>query len=328
MKHLAACLVALTLATPTWADVDQALQRHILPGFEGFADAAQALQKTAAQDCRADAVAPAYQTTFDAWMTIADLRLGPSETGALSIAFWPDKRGFTQRSLSQFIADQDPAAFDPALYSQVSIAARGLFALEMLIFDPDFADYGPDSYSCALVRAVSVDLADQAVALDRAWQQDFAATLRSAGAPGNTTYLDQSEALRALYTQLLSGLEFTADQRLGRPMGTFQQPRPSRAEAWRSGRSLRNVLLSVDAAQALAHRLTDADLPETDAAAARIHALAERIDDPGFQNLTQPQARLHAEQLQQAVRAMQEAIEAEIGTPLGIAAGFNSQDGD
>ncbi len=328
MKKLAAFLVALGMSQPALAGVDEALDRHILPGFAQFAMATSDLQQSAIRDCRASALAPAYQAAFDAWMRVADMRLGPSETGALSIVFWPDKRGFAQRSLAQFIADEDPVAFDPAAYPEVSIAARGLMALEMLLFDPAFDGYGRDSYGCALVQAVTADLAAQADALDRAWRDEFATTLRSAGQPGNATYLDRDEALRALYTQLLSGLEFTADQRLGRPMGTFQQARPARAEGWRSGRSLRNVLLSVDAAQSLAHTLTDAGLPQTDAAAAEVHALAARVGDPGFQDVTDPQERLHVELVQQAVRQMIAAIGAEIGKPLGLAAGFNSQDGD
>jgi hypothetical protein len=56
--------------------------------------------------------------------------------------------------------------------------------------------------------------------------------------------------------------------------------------------------------------------------------MAGRVGDPGLQGVSEPQGRLHVELLQQAVRAMRTAIEAEIGVPLGIAPGFNSQDGD
>lgn len=328
MTRIAILALILGLAGPACAGVDKALDRHILPGLTGFVAATEDLAQTATAECRPEVVAPAYNAAFDAWMPVADLRLGPSETGALSIAFWPDTRGFTQRTLLQFVAEQDQIAFDPQGYDAVSIAARGLFALERLLFDPDFSDYDPDSYTCTLVQTIATDLARQAKALETAWRDDFDDILRTAGDAGNATYLDQGEALRALYTQLLGGLEFTADQRLGRPMGTFAQPRPTRAEAWRSERSLRNVRLSVDAAQALAHTLVEGDLPETAAAAAQVHEVANRVSDPGFQDVADPQSRLHVELLQQAVRNMHAAIEAEIGAPLGIAPGFNSQDGD
>jgi len=261
-------------------------------------------------------------------MAVSDLRIGPSETAALSIAFWPDDRGFTARTLSGLIAAEDPVATDPAAYAEVSIAARGFFALERMLYDPAFSGYGPEDYSCRLVRAIAGDLAAQAAALDAAWAEDFAPVLASAGDAGNATYLSEDEAVRALYTQMVASLEFTADTRLGRPMGTFERPRPKQAEAWRSGRSLRDVVLAVEAARALAHELVAGDLPQTDAAVESVRAAAGRIADPAFQDIADPQARLRVEVLQQAVRAVREAMETEIGSPLGIAPGFNSQDGD
>jgi len=213
-------------------------------------------------------------------------------------------------------------------YAEVSIAARGLFALEMLIFDPEFSGYAQDSYTCRLVATIAADLAGQADALAATWETAYADTLRTAGETGNATYLTEEEAVRAIYTQILSSLEFTANQRLGAPMGTFDRPRPARAEARRSERSLRNVVLSAEAAHGLATALADWDLPETDAALARVREAAARIEDPAFQDVTEPQARLRVEVLQQTVRSLSGAIQSEIGARLGIAPGFNSQDGD
>ena len=318
----------LGLAVPALADIDSALEAHILPGFARFADSAEALAQTAAADCRPEAMSPAYHATFDAWMAVGDLRIGPSETGALPVAFWPDGRGSTPRALAQMIAEEDPIARDPDAYAEVSIAARGVFALDMMLFDPDFAGYGADSYSCALAATIAADLAHQAQRLEAAWSGPFADTLRTAGAAGNATYLAPEEALRALYTQILTSLDFTAETRLGQPMGTFDQPRPARAEARRSERSLRNVVLASEAAHGLASALADWPLPQTDAALAHLREVAARITEPAFQDVTDPQARLRIEVLQQAVRSLRAAIETEIGAQLGIAPGFNAQDGD
>jgi len=327
MTTRALALTLSLLATPALADVPSALTTHLLPGFHAFSAASAALAARARRDCRAEAVQPAYQAAFDAWMAVGDLRIGPSEQGALSIAFWPDDRGFTGRTLSRMIAASDPVVTDPAAYAEVSIAARGLFALDMLLYDPAYA-YAPGSYSCALVQAVADDLAAQAVALETTWSGKFADALTTPGTPDNALYLTEDEALRAVYTQLLAGLEMTADSRLGRPMGSFERPRPRLAEAWRSGRSLRNVVLSVEAAQALAHALADWDLPQTDAAVAQVQFAAANIDDGSFQDVTDAVHRLHLEALQQAVRAVRAALEIEIGERLGIAPGFNAQDGD
>jgi hypothetical protein len=331
MRALLPALMALACAAPARADVETAVSAHILPGFSRFAEAAQALDATARADCRPAAVIPAYQAAFDAWMAVADLRLGPSETGALSVAFWPDDRGFTPRVLSGLIAGEDAIGRDPAAYAEVSIAARGFFALEMLIMDAEYSGYDPGDYTCFLVQTVAADLARQARALATGWDA-FAPTLLTPGAADNATYLTGDEALAAIYTQLLAGLDWTMDNRLGRPMGTFERPRPRMAEGWRSGRSLRNVLLAAEAAQALAHALAQGlvpgGLPRTDAAFARVQAVAERISDPAFQDIESPQARLQVEILQQAVKAMKDAIEVEIGDGLGVVVGFNAQDGD
>lgn len=328
MRLLPVLALTLGFATPALADVETALDAHILPGFARFAEAAGAMAKTAAADCRPEAMAPAFHATFDAWMAVGDLRIGPSETGALSVAFWPDGRGSTPRALAQMIADEDPVGRDPEAYAEVSIAARGVFALDMLLFDPDFAGYGPGSYSCALAVTIAADLARQADALQAAWSGPFAETLRTAGAAGNATYLAPDEAVRAIYTQILTSLEFTADKRLAEPMGTFEQPRPARAEARRSGRSLRNVVLAAEAAHGLAIALADWPLPGTDAALAHLQEVAAGITDPAFQDITDPQARLRVEVLQRAVHSLRAAIEAEVGARLGIAPGFNAQDGD
>jgi len=321
-------IMSFGLAAPALADVDSALEEHILPGLKAFSTAAADLAETAAADCRPEAVAPAYHTAFDAWLAVSDIRIGPSETGALSLSFWPDSRGSTQRSLGRLIAEQDPIARDTEAYADVSIAARGFFALDMVMFDPAFAGYETGSYTCDLVGTIAADISRQAEALNTAWVDDFAITLREAGADGNATYLTEDEALRAIYTQILTSLEFTADTRLGQPMGTFDRPRPTRAEARRSGRPLRNVLFASEAAYALAAALADHDLPQTDAAMETVRAAATRIADPAFQDVTDPQARLRVEVLQQAVRTLRAAVEAEIGVPLGITPGFNSQDGD
>lgn len=165
MRALLPALMALALATPARADVAAAVNDHILPGFAQFADAARALDQAARADCRPDNLLPAWQATFDAWMAVADMRIGPSETGALSVAFWPDDRGFNPRALSGMIAAADAIGRDPAAYADVSIAARGLFALEMLLHDPAFSGYGPADYTCALVQTVAADLSGQADAL-------------------------------------------------------------------------------------------------------------------------------------------------------------------
>lgn len=328
MTLRAALALALALlGAPALADTERALAEHVLPGHAAFAEAAGALEAAAEADCRAEAVRPAFEAAFDAWMGIAHLRLGPTEAAAPAIAFWPDPSGATQRAVSDLLAAADDAALDPARMARASVAGRGLLALDRLLADPDLAGYGPDDHACRLVEAIAADLAAQARALEAEWT-GFAETMRSAGEPGNDRFLAPREASGALYTQLVAGLTFDRDERLGRPMGTLDRPRPTRAEAWRSGRSVPNLAGSLAALRDLARALAPGAIPETEAAFEAALEAAGRLGDPGLQDLDDPQAWLRADAVRSRLDETLAAVDAEIGAPSGLSAGFNSQDGD
>ena len=317
----------LLLIQPARADVAEAVTKHVLPGYAAFANAAAALDQAAAADCRAESLRPAYNLAFDAWLGVAHLHLGPveDEGRSLAIAFWPDPKGLGAKVQAAMFRSKDPAAADPAAFAEVSVAARGLFGLERLLYpDSPLSDGG---YACALTRATAHDLARMAMEVEKAWRGDYAQSLLTAGEAGDTRYLSMTEARQALFTQLIAGLEFNADQRLGRPMGTFDKPRPERAEARASGRSLRNLEFSLAALSNLAETLVPAS-PETQAALARAQVLAAGIEDPVFASVTDPGGRLDVEALQQAVHAARDAALAEIAPALGAGVGFNAGDGD
>lgn len=171
---------------------------------------------------------PANHAAFDAWMGVAHLHLGPGEDDgrALAIAFWPDPKGLGWKHQKALLAG-DAAALEPAAFAQQSVAARGFFALERLLYPSEPLAADP----CPLIRATTADLARLASEIRDGWTEDYADALLTAGAAGNTVYLSASEARAALFTQLATGLEFVSDQRLGRPLGTFDRPAPEKAEA-------------------------------------------------------------------------------------------------
>lgn len=326
--RILAPLFATLIANAVQADVARAVDDYILPSYAAFAQTTKTLRDVAASDCTPTAVAPAWQTAFDAWLAISHLHFGPVETDGRSviIAFWPDERGATPRTLSGLIADEDPVIATPDGVSDVSAAARGLYALEYLLFDPDFA--GAGDYECQLVQSLTADLASIASEVADDWNDGYAATLRDAGAAGNTTFLTEREGIQILFTALLSGLEFDADKRLGRPLGTFERPRANRAESRRSERSQRNLTTSLHGLKALKDSLSDAPTPVTDAAFAKTFLALENLDDPRFAGVEDPQTRFKLEIIQQSVQDIAAAAEVELSALLGVEAGFNSADGD
>ncbi|SNR27978.1 imelysin family protein [Puniceibacterium sediminis] len=329
MRHFPKLIAALTLlASPAAADLARAVDEHILPGYAAFAETTAALHDAAVESCAPDTLRADWNAAFDAWMRVSHLRFGPVEEAGRSviIAFWPDAKGMTPKGLSRLIAAEDPIVNSPEGFKDVSVAARGLFALEYLLYDAQYDATAP--YTCDLIRAVTADLADIAGAVSHEWQNGYADTLRTAGAPGNGTYLTENEGLQVLFTNLVAGLEFTANERLGRPLGTFDRPRPNRAEARRSERSLRNVDLSIKALKNLTDTLVDAPLPQSDAAFDRAIQTAAELDDPTFASVSDPSGRLKVEILQQKVKAAEVGVLAEVGPALGVAQGFNAGDGD
>lgn len=314
-------LAAAFLAAPAFSDTFEAVQNHIRPGFAAFATAAERL--AAIEDCGSADLLPAFHATYDAWMQVAHLQLGPSETDgrALALHFWPDPKGLGWKAQRALLTG-DPAALAPAAFAQQSVAARGLPALERLLYPDQPMPADP----CPLIKASAGDMARLADELADEWGP-FGDLLLSAGQSGNTTYLSEAEARQALFTQLATALEFIADRRLGRPLGTFDTPRPELAEARASARSARNVAVSLQALRAFALTLAP-DLPATEAAFDHALALSDALEDPTFAGVTDPQARLKIQILQQAVRDTRTAAIAELGPALGVTLGFNAMDGD
>lgn len=312
-------------AGPTFADVDAVNESHIATGYVSLAAATTELSNAASADCSAGAVRPHFHAAYDAWISISHIQFGPIEDRGLSLSmvFWPDPKDSTGKALARLTSASDPIVDAPEQFGEVSAAAQGFTALERLLYDPQ-----PDpGYACRLTQAVSLGLAAKASTILDDWP-GFANLMATAGETGNARFQSAEEVNRALYTALSTGLEFLHDQRLGRPLGSFERPRPKRAEARRSERSLRHIILSLDALEALATTMFDGDLTQTKAAFAAAKERAASLEDPALAGVANPGQRIRIEALQRTVNDIRNAVNDEIGKPLGITAGFNSLDGD
>ena len=338
MRNLIPAIVSVTLllggtAAQAGERTEAILDRHVLPHVAALADTTAALDAAAAADCAPDGAAlrAAYTTAFDAWIAFSHLRFGPAETQArgFALAFWPDTRGMTPKTLRSLIAGEDPVVEDPEDFATVSVAGRGFYALEYLLYDADIAALGSDAYRCTLTRAIAADMAATAADLAQDWEDNYAGLMRHPGPDG--PYQTDEEVLQEFFKALSTGLEINADLRLGRPMGQIDKPRPMRAEARRSGRSLHHVVVSLVSLRQLAELLAgdDAELAAgMDDAFDKALRRADRLDDPVLAGVATPQGRLRIEVLQQAIQAIRTEANMTLGPALGVAAGFNSLDGD
>lgn len=317
-------ILSLCLATPAAADFPETVRSHILPGYAALAKTTAALADRAAENCAPETLYPAFNAAFDAWLGVQHLHFGPVEQlgRSLAIEYWPDPKGSGAKAQRALLLG-DPALLTPERFLEQSAAARGLSGLERLLYPAKPLPADP----CLMIRATAADLARMAKDVNDTWIADYAQTLLTAGEVGNATFLTRLEVRQALFTQVIAGLEFIMDERLARPLGTFDKPHPERAESVASARSQRNVSLSLQALQAMVASLTP-DVPLTMAAFDRAIALAEKLNDPAFAGVATPQGRLRIEILQQAVTSLRDIAVTELGPELDVGIGFNAADGD
>jgi len=335
MKRLLLILTVALLPSEGWATDRAAIIRmivdeDILPGFERLALDTGKLASAANTSCEPRDLKAAYSGAFETWTRLSHLRFGPSEENnrAFALAFWPDPRGNTAKTLRKLILAADPDVLLPAKFREASVAVRGFHALDYLLFDNGIRTTGDPEFRCALIRTVARDINTTAHEMQKGWM-DFAPSLTGPGPQG--PYRDTDEVLRALFNAASTGLQFTAELRLGRPLGTFDRPRPNRAEAWRSGLSLNLIDEAVSGSGGLALRLAT----DEKALAARLSdALADfkdrlsALDDRSLSGVAIPEERVRVEALLADLNDIRRLVGEELGPNLGVAAGFNALDGD
>lgn len=329
------CLLTMLVAQPALADpalVSESIDAHILPRFEALNESTAVLEEVAKTHCTHTSaeLQSAFHQAFDTWVLASHLRMGPTEENerAFALAFWPDTKGFTEKSLRALLDDDSQPIYDPAQFAELSIAARGFYALEFLLYDQAFTTLGADAERCDLTRAIAHEIHRNASGILLGWQT-YQELLRHPSADG--PFQDDTETLREMFKALSAGLQFTSDARLGRPLGTFDRPRPTRAEARRSERSLRHVRLSLQATYNLALILAqDEPLIRQSLVDAYERALdlTDKLEDPSFAGVADPSGRFRVEVLQQAVDRIREIIGLELAPALGVTEGFNALDGD
>ena len=224
-------------------------EQIFLPRYVEFEARAADVRATADAICDAPsdetltAARDAWWAARAPWKRNETVAFGPYDVplsyGA-AVDFWPCR----QASVDAVLAGTDP--IDPSL---LGAAAKGLPALEYLLWDPErdlLGESVPGSRRCEYVAAVGKDLAEDATAIRAAWdpaEGDFLGELVDAGR-GSKKYRSIEMSLGEVVNELVADIEATRNTKLGAPLGNRDDanvPQLDIAESRFSGRSLEDA---------------------------------------------------------------------------------------
>lgn len=327
---------ALCFAQPARAadplDVALAVASHILvPRYQqlqtAFRNQADAWQAGCADT---KLLRAAFDKSADAWAAVEHGRFGPiaRDNRPERISFWPDPRNATEKGLAQLSAAPDEAALAPERIVRASVAVQGLPALERILFFTPAPGAKPvlaklSERQCAIGKAISANLANIGDETVKEWIEPQTGQLAKLESLRNAP--DGLQQARAAATQILTDLAtlfmIVADRKL-LPLygGKGKGPQPRASEAWRSGRSERNIMLNLDAASDTATVLKPFAMESADILIGRLKTAKNIIgahdgNPPGFAGFASVKV------------AQYEAIQ-KLPAALDVPLGFNSLDGD
>jgi len=318
---------------------------HILPRYRLLARATVALEQDSMAFCSKDTdpttepLRARYHDAMDAWMGVQHVRKGPVELFMRNfrLQFWPDRKNSVGKELSRLSNAEDLEARLNDDFARRSVAIQGFPAVERLFFSKSFFsgdDLVQRSRNCSILLAITANFSSISADLVKEWEASLSPPAHS---------LIGAEGTQIQLAGLHTTLQLISDMKLGFPLGnSLEKAKPRRSESWRSGRSLRNIVLNLEALQALylgeegdglQALLPDSeDSRQLDEAVrdgfSRALALAAAIDVSLGQAVEEPATRQQVEELQDAVTKLRQIVADPLSAALGLQLGFNELDGD
>lgn len=329
---------AMAQAAPAISDAQlvASLARSFTAQYGELAQRGAALREAVTALCAEPASADRLAAARTAWRqaavvvrTVEAWPLGPTlEFRALPrVDFWPTR----VPQIDAAIADQQRGTLD---LTKVGVTARGLPALEYLLFD---AGKGTPALAgaaqCQYAQALAAEVAQLAAELHVAWQ----------GWSTNAALADADKA-KALVGDTLNvvvaALNGLRARKLARPAATPGQPPPAPTwDAWRSGATRDLVLATLDGVRMVLMGDEAAGAPGLLALlrgrghAALAQQLADRFAaaEAAAKALPADPSRASARAYNGAMQALaqlQEGLAGETATALKVTMGYNDSDGD
>lgn len=315
------------------------------PAVQALCDAPGAATLDAAQDAWRAARAP--------WEQSQAFLLGPAvDLGTASaIDFWPARPDSVDLAIASA-----PDPITPEYLATLGAAAKGLPALEYLLWSPDggdaavLASLDPADPSaaqrCAFAAALGVAVGEDAGALADAWSPDgggFVDQVATAG-EGSDVFPRAQDAINRLVNSMVALLQGLTDMRLGAPLGTKTGgvPQPDQVESRFSDGSAADLVAAVRGLEAIylgrhadhegrgLTTLVAARRGDTDkairAALTDVIAKVEAIPAPLRQAVESDPASVQA--ALDSGKALRRLIAVDMANVLGVSVTINDNDGD
>ena len=316
------------------------LDKHLLPTYENLAEQTAELNQTANSYCvnpssaGLESLKAKTRDTFLAWQAAQHIRFGPvlAFSRDRRFDFWPDKRGTIRKQLYELVNGSALEAEDFDI-THKSVAVQGLSTLEQLL-NPKSDDA---EVNCFLVASITQNLHTMANDLASEWASSSTPFVDLFLNPGEDNYIYRSESelggelINTLYTQL----EFMVTRKLDLPLGSSMgKARGKLSEGWRSHSSLAALSANLNACHefyrySFAPQLKANPLDEKiESAFKQVQATLEEIDIPLSQAVSDAEKRLLVVRLKQELTQLKNLVASDVADILGIALGFNSLDGD
>ncbi len=342
------------LPEKSYAAVNRALVRdHVLPRYRALEAKSGAMAAAVATLCRQPSPAglaaarAAYHNALDGWMAVQHLRFGPVELfmRAFRLYFWPQARGKVGPAVDALVRAPKPVPADKV--RDISIAAQGFPAVEYLLYrqGEGLALRGAASgRRCGLLGGIARNIHTMAAEIVADWSggtTSYARTIAASG-PKKPVYKDSKEATLAFFKSLNDSLHLIADVKLRAVAGpSIAKARPRLVESRLSRRSMRNIVIDLEALRALyagdkgtglGTLVREAGDKKLDALMRRAFRLtletARNIGKPLDQAVLDPKSRPRVETLILQVRALRQIVATRLAKALDLSVGFNALDGD
>lgn len=200
----------------------------IVPAQDQLHTDAEALAAAVRAACAGGGASPtdAWKRTRVAWGVTGAFMFGPvtEQMQAGPLDFWPVRPDTIEAKIAGA-----PASIDAAYIDLLGTSAKGLPALEYLLFTDPLM---PGTPRCAYAEALALDIAARTGEIADGWHTGHAEALRSAG-HGSEVYGDEQAGVDAIVNATIENLYRMVKDKLDRPLGnlTGSEPDPAILES-------------------------------------------------------------------------------------------------